>query len=120
VLAGLELPGHAGDQHAALEEQPGLEPQGTLVVEQLFPRTTNHVLGDVDDDESVWVGDTKLGNVAKDWARDIPIWGVDNGQRNRDVALCPLPFQLLNLRLPSRDRDAVSVSGRVALAYASA
>ena len=50
--AGPELPRHAGDQHAALEEQPGLEPKGALVVEQLLPGAANHVLRDVDDDQS--------------------------------------------------------------------
>ena len=46
-VGGAELPRHAGDHHAGLEQQPGLEPQRALVVQQLLPPVPDDVLGDV-------------------------------------------------------------------------
>ena len=101
-LAGPELPGHAGDQHAPLEEQPGLEPKGALVVEQLLPGAANHVLGNVDDDQSARVGGTQLDNVAKD-RPVISRYGASTTVSGIRMSRSALPFQLLNLSLPSRD-----------------
>ena len=42
----VELPRHARDHHARLEQQPGLEPQRRLVVQQVLPPVADDVLGD--------------------------------------------------------------------------
>src|SRR5688500_50519 len=51
AVAGVQLPRHAGDHDPALEQQPGLEPQRGLVVQQLLPPVADHVFGDVDGDQ---------------------------------------------------------------------
>src|SRR5688572_32847794 len=76
-----QLPGHTGDHHTAFEQQPCLEPQGALVVEQLFPGAPDHVLRDVDNDQGWRVGGTKLSYVVKNWAGDIPIRRIDDCQQ---------------------------------------
>src|SRR3981189_1574229 len=53
---GLELPGHASDHDPEFEQQPALEPQGTLVVQQVFPPTPHDVFGDIDADDIAGAG----------------------------------------------------------------
>ena len=50
VDAGGELPRHAGHHHARLEQQPALDPQRALVVQQVLPPLADHVLRDEDGD----------------------------------------------------------------------
>src|ERR1039457_144194 len=47
VHGRLQLVGDAGDDNAGLHQQPGLQPQGALVVQQLLPPVTQHVFGNV-------------------------------------------------------------------------
>src|SRR5262245_15945904 len=49
-----ELPGHVGDDDAGGEQQPGLEPKGALVVQELFPPVADDVLRNEDDDDVPW------------------------------------------------------------------
>ena len=49
-LRGRQLPRHAGHHHPGLEQQPALEPQRALVVQQVLPPVPDHVLGDEDGD----------------------------------------------------------------------
>ena len=46
-----QLPRHAGHHHARGEQQPALEPQRALVVQDLLPPVPDDVLGDVDGDD---------------------------------------------------------------------
>ncbi len=46
ACARVQLPRHARDHHAGLEQQPALEPQRLLVVQQLLPPVPDDVLGD--------------------------------------------------------------------------
>src|SRR5438105_635508 len=50
AVARPQLPRHAGHHHARLEQQARLQPQCTLVVQQLFPPMPHDVLGDEDGD----------------------------------------------------------------------
>ena len=51
ALGRAQLPRHAGDHDTGREQQPALEPQRALVVQQLLPPVPDDVLGDVDHDD---------------------------------------------------------------------
>src|SRR5919202_4441480 len=52
---GAKVVGHIGDDHAGVEEQAGLQPQGGLVVQQVLPPVARHVLRQQDDQRVVGV-----------------------------------------------------------------
>src|SRR5215207_492642 len=49
-LRGAQLPGHAGDHHAGGEQQPSLEAQRALVVQEMLPPVPDDIFGDIDID----------------------------------------------------------------------
>jgi hypothetical protein len=79
--------------HTGLEQQPGLEPQGALVVQQLLPPMSDDVLGDDDRDHVPLVAAREVPDVLEDRASDLPVRGVEAGRPDRDgvPAVSPLP-----------------------------
>src|SRR4029079_12768642 len=72
-LARAELVRHRRHHHAGREEQPALEPQGRLVVQELLPPATDDVLRDVDRDHTARVGLPDLGGVVDDRLDDLAV-----------------------------------------------
>ena len=95
VLAGGrgELPGHAGHHHARLEQQPALEPQRALVVQQVLPPAADHVLGDEDGDHvarrapgAATATKSRIGRVISRYGESMTVSGTGD--------LAPLPLRL--------------------------
>ena len=72
------------------EQQPALEPQRGLVVQQLLPPAPDDVLGDVDRDDAARVGLADLGGVLDDRADQLAVRRVQHLQRDAEVAALPL------------------------------
>ena len=66
LLGPLELVGHRGDHHPGCEQQPGLQPERGLVVQQLLPPPAHDVFGDVDRDDPARVRLADFGGVLHD------------------------------------------------------
>src|SRR5581483_2160833 len=85
-----QLVWHAGHHHSALEEQPALQPQRGLVVQQLLPPVSEYVLGDVNGHDIVRVLGAQALDVVDDRPGDLSIRRGDDCQRDRDVPLFPV------------------------------
>ena len=72
------------------EQQPALEPQRGLVVQQLLPPAADDVLRDVDGDDAARVGLLDLGGVVDDRPDQLAVRRVEHLERDVDVALVPL------------------------------
>ena len=110
-LGGAQLVGHRGDHHAGREQQPALEPQRGLVVQQLLPPAADDVLRDVDRDDAARVGLLDLGGVLDDRPDQLAVRRVQHLERHADVALVPLLQQPVGLRGVGRDVDALEHVG---------
>src|SRR5262245_13672053 len=88
--AGSQLPRHVGEQHATLEEQPGLQPQRALVVQYRLPPATHHVLGQIHHNQIPRMIAAQCGDVLHHRAGDVPVRGIQHGERHRDTPLRPL------------------------------
>ena len=80
------------------EQQPALEPQRGLVVQQLLPPAADDVLGDVDRDDAARVGLPDLGGVLDDRPDQLAVRRVQHLERHVDVALVPLLEQPVGVR----------------------
>ena len=74
-VRGAELPGNAGDHHPGSEQQPGFEPQGALVVQQVLPPVADDVLGDEHGDHVARAGPADLADVVEDGPGDVAVRG---------------------------------------------
>ena len=90
VLRCAEHPGDARDRNRRLEQQPALQPQRGLVVQQMLPPMRDHVLGNHDRDHVPGVLAPELAHVAKHRANRLAVRRLDHHQRDRDPALLPL------------------------------
>ena len=102
------------------EQQPALEAQRGLVVQQLLPPAADDVLGDVDGDHAARVGVPDLGGVVDDRADQLAVGRVEDLERHVDVALVPLLQQPAVSSGLGGDVTPSRTLGRVALAKASA
>src|SRR4051794_20163221 len=68
-----ELPRHVGDHDPGLEEQPRLEAEGALVVQEMLPPVADHVFGQVDDHHVAEAVAADGGHVVEDRAGDVAV-----------------------------------------------
>ena len=99
-LRRVQLPRHARDHHAGLEQQPALEPQGALVVQEVLPPVADDVLGDVDADDVARAGPADAADVVEHRPGDLPVRRIHDDQVDADAA--PLPLLPQRLRCPCR------------------
>ncbi len=97
AAGGAELIGHARDHDAGHEQQPALEPQRGLVVQQLLPPPAHDVLGDVDRDDVAGARLAELLDVADHGSHELAVGRVDDLERDRDLQVLPLLHQRLGL-----------------------
>ncbi len=90
---GAERPGHAGDGDRGLEQEPALQPQRGLVVQQVLPPVRDHVLGNHDRDHVPGILPPQLAHISHDGADGLAVRRLDHHQRDRDAALLPLARQ---------------------------
>ena len=91
------------DHDAGLEQQPALEPQRALVVQQLLPPVTDDVLGHVDDDEVARAAAAQAAHVVEDRPGDLAVRRVEHLERHGDRAAVPLGRERARCR-PRRRR----------------
>src|SRR5262245_55312822 len=72
------------------EEQPALEQQRALVVQQVTPPVLDHELRDDDRDRVVVVAGVDLVDVAQDGPRELAVRGLDDLEGHIDTPLFPL------------------------------
>ena len=65
--------GHRGDDGALPEQQPALQEQGALVVEEVAPPVAHDELGDDDRDDVVVAAGVELVDVAQDRPGELPV-----------------------------------------------
>ena len=106
-----QLIGHARDDHAWLQEKPGLQPERALVMKQLLPPVPEHVFGDEHGDNVARALPAQPAHVRHDGLGDVPVRRGDDGQRHRQV--CGLPFfaEPRGLGVVHADRDRLDVAG---------
>ena len=71
------MPGYVDDDDAGLEQQPGFEAQGGLVVQQLFPPVPDDVLGDDHGDDVTGPEPGVVADVFQDRAGDLEVIAED-------------------------------------------
>src|SRR3954449_1103585 len=92
-----QLPRNACHHHARLEEQPRLESQRALVVQQLLPPPPDYVLRNEHGDHVSRTTATKTADVVENGTRHLPVGGVKDGERDRDVVATPVVLQALHV-----------------------
>src|SRR5665647_3510873 len=97
ALGGTQLPGNAGHHHTRAEMQTALEPQGALVVQQLFVPAAHDVLGDIDHDDVTRAAPSYGLDVVDNRSGDLAVGRVQGLQRHGDVPSIPLVLQRLGL-----------------------
>ena len=108
-VGGLQLVRHAGHHHAGLEQQPGLQPQGALVVQQLLPPAADDVLRDVDGDHVARALEPVVADVLEDRPGDLAVRRGEDRQRDVEPAGVPLLLQRLGLVRVDGDRQGGEV-----------
>ena len=80
-----------------LEQQPGLQPQRALVVQQRLPPVPDDVLGDEHADDVPRRLPADGADVVEQRLGDVAVGALDHGQRHRDVAAHPVGEQPVGL-----------------------
>src|SRR5437868_4289267 len=99
----VQLPRDASDHDAWLEQQPALQAQGALVVEELLPPVADDVLGDEHGDDVAGAPTADALDVGEDGPGDLPVRGIEDLQRDGDVERVPLVLKTLRLLRVHRD-----------------
>src|SRR5438094_4307184 len=86
-LVWSQVVGDIGDDHAELEEQRGLDQQGALIVQQVFPPARGHDLAQHDRDPRTWILLPDLLDIVEQWLEKRPI---RRGQDHQWNARAPL------------------------------
>src|SRR5690606_22487968 len=103
-VGGLQLPRDAGHHDARLEQQPALQPQRALVVQQLLPPVADDVLGDEHGDDVAGALAADALDVGEDRAGDLPVRRVEALQGDGQVERIPLVLEPPGLLCVHRHR----------------
>lgn len=77
-----EVVWHVRHDHARMEQQRCLEPQGCLVMQQVFPPVRRHVLRDYNHDSFLRVAFVQGIDVAQQWPSERAIRRFDDKVRS--------------------------------------
>src|SRR3954463_15991278 len=97
--SSLQVIREGGDDRALAEQEPPLQEQRRLVVENVAPPVPHHELRQEDGDDVVLPAGVELVDVAEDRAGQLAVRGVDDLERDVEAVLVPQRLELLLLLL---------------------
>ena len=91
------------DDRVLPEEQPALEEEGALVVEDVLVPVVHHELGDDDSDRVVVPALVEIVEILLDGVDQLAVGRVHDLELDSEVEALPLPLELVGILIVMRD-----------------